>query len=188
MHARVAQLFKGYLARMANLFPGTWRVDGVTNVSGQHGSHIELRLPPLHSSHSENPYVTKALTRAPGEPFVIHTSMLSRFVVGSVWHNGQLVFLPPLEKKKPIIEPTKALYVSLDSSNKLPPHFPGELLPQSFFPMAATKCKLVSPVHCGFIFSNTLLVSRDFCPLESVFSTSHTSHTRGASPPCFPQN
>lgn len=136
MHTRVAQLFKGYLARMANLFPGTWRVDGVTNVSGQHGSRIELRLSPLHSSHSENPYVTKALTRAPGEPFVIHTSMLSRFVVGSVWHNGQLVFLPPLEKKKPIIEPTKALYVSLDSSNKLPPHFPGELLPQSFFPMA----------------------------------------------------
>ena len=137
MSNRYAQLLGAYLGRMASRFPGTWRVDGVTSVFGHHGNRIDVRLSPLSPSFSEKPYVSRALTGESGQSFRIHTSMLSRFVVGSTWHNGQLVFMPPPDKDEITIQPASALYIPLSSYCGLPPNWPAELLPQSYFPMAS---------------------------------------------------
>jgi hypothetical protein len=117
---------------MANWFPGTWRVDGATGLAGYHGDRIDVRLSQMasddHLHISGYSGLFTAVTR--GEGFRIHTSMLSRFTVGSIWRNGRLVALPPARKEVIQINPEDAIYCSLSQPSIFPPHWPSEVLPE----------------------------------------------------------
>lgn len=130
-------LLQGYFSRLGTRFPGTWRVDGATNVTrrGKRSCFVVILLAPINAAFADNPYTTRALANGPGQPFRIHTSMLSRFVVGSVWRDGQLIHLPAEVSEVVKIEPERALYLSMGQELDVPASWPGELLPQSYFPV-----------------------------------------------------